>query len=136
MSSSKKIQQEIAKKIQELRRTCCEDADRSRPAIIDELSMHQERNLTTVSQLFDQIRELQNKVREFHDPESGGSSGATHVPSQPSTILSSGTLPRCDSGLARDTQNCTCLQETFFERPLAQEGLSSTILNILSGIGT
>ena len=38
-------------------------------------------------------------AREIH------SSGATHVPSQPSTIPSPRTLPRCDSGLPRDTLN-------------------------------
>ena len=51
-----------------------------------------------------QIQDLQKKVnslsdaREFYDPESRSSSGATHVPDQTSTILSSRTLPRCDSG--------------------------------------
>ena len=50
--------------------------------------MRQERNPTTVSQLMVQIRKLQNKdsslsdAREFYDPESGSSSGATHVPDQ------------------------------------------------------
>ena len=67
----------------------------------------------TVSQMMAQIQDLQNKVnslsdaREFHDPDSGSSSGATHVPDQTSTILSSRTLPRCDSGLPQNTQNCT-----------------------------
>ena len=37
--------------IEELRRICCQETDRARKARIDELSMHQERNLTTVSQL-------------------------------------------------------------------------------------
>ena len=41
--------------IEELRRTCCEEADRARQARIDELSMHQER-----SPMLTQIRELQN----------------------------------------------------------------------------
>ena len=82
-----------------------------------------------------QIQDLQNKVkslsdaREFYDPESGSSSGATHVPDQTSTILSSRTLPRCDSGLPRNTQNCTGIMGNVFERPSAQEGQSSTIFN-------
>ena len=82
-----------------------------------------------------QIRELQNKVnslsdaREFYDLESGSSSGATHVLDHAFTILSSRTLPRCDSGLPRNTQNCTSIMGDVFERPLAQEGLSSTIVN-------
>ena len=72
---------------EELRRICCKETDRARQVRIDELSMHQERNPTFVSQLLAQIQDLQNKVislsdaREFYDPESGSSSEATHVPS-------------------------------------------------------
>ena len=55
MGSSKKIMQEIPKKIEELRRICCEETDRARQARIDELSMHHERNPETVSQLMAQI---------------------------------------------------------------------------------
>ena len=67
--------------------------------------------------------------RILSDPESGSSSGATHVPDQTSTILSSRTLPRCDSGLRRNTQNCTVIMGNVFERPPAQEGLPSTIFH-------
>ena len=42
------------------------------------------------------------------------------------TSLSPGTLPRCDSGLPRDTQNGMGTRGNVFERPLAQEGPSST----------
>ena len=89
----------------------------------------------TVSELMTQIRELQNKVnslsdaREFYDSESGSSSGATHVPDQTPTVLSPRTLPRCDSGLPRGTQHGTGVAGNVFERPPAQEGLSSTIFN-------
>ena len=92
-------------------------------------------NPATVSQMMAQIRELQNKVnslsdvREFYDLETGSSSGATHVRVQTSAILSPRTSPRCDSGLPRNTQNCTGFVGNVFERPPAQEGLSSTILN-------
>ena len=52
--------------------------------------MHQERNPTIVSQLLTEIQDLQNKAlsdtREFYDRETASSSGATHVPSEPSTI--------------------------------------------------
>ena len=48
--------------MEELRRICCEQADRARQARIDELSMHQERYPTTVSQLLTQIQDVQNKV--------------------------------------------------------------------------
>ena len=87
----------------------------------------------TVSQLLAQVRELQNKenslsdAREFYDPESGSSSGATHVPDQTSTVLSPRNLPRFDSGLPRHTQNGTGTAGNAIERPPAQEGLSSTI---------
>ena len=71
-------------------------------------SMQQRRNPATVGQMVAQIQDLQNTVnyslsdaREFHDPESGSSSGATHVPDQTST-MSCRTLPRCDSGLPRN----------------------------------
>ena len=122
-------------KIEELRSTCCEEADRARQARIDELSVQQEWNPTTVSQMMAQTRELQNKVnslsdaREFYDPESGSSSGATHVPSQPSTILSPRNLPRCDFGLPCDTLNGTGITGNVFERPPAKEGQSSAIFN-------
>ena len=58
----------------------------------------------------------------FYDPESGSSSGATHVPDQTSTILSSRTLPRCDSVLPRNTQNCKgVLWETFLNDHLLKK---------------
>ena len=79
-------QAEGCQDIEELRRIRCEDTDRAIQARIDELSMHQERNPTTVSQSLAQNHDWQNTVnslsdaREFYDPESGSSSGATHVP--------------------------------------------------------
>ena len=42
---------------------------------------------------------------------------------------SSRTLPRCDSGLPRNTLNGTGITRNVFERPSVQEGLSSTIFN-------
>ena len=97
--------------------------------------MQQERNLTALSQLLIPIRELQRKVislsdaREFYDPESGSSFGATHVPDETSNILCPRTLPRCDSGLPRNAQNCTDIMGNVFERPPAQEGRSSIFFN-------
>ena len=44
-------------------------------------------------------------AKEFYDPETASSSGATHVPSQPSTIPSPRTVPCRDSGLPHKTQN-------------------------------
>ena len=91
--------------IEELRRRCCEESDRARQAKLDELSMMQQRDPQTVSQLLAQMRESQDKVnslsdaREFHDPETAGSSGASHVTSPPLTNPSYRTVPRRDSGL-------------------------------------
>ena len=51
--------------IEELKSICCEEADRARQARSDELSMQQNRNPTTVSQMMAQIRELQNNVNSF-----------------------------------------------------------------------
>ena len=123
------------REIEELRRICCEEIEQTRKARSEELSVQQRRNPTTVSQVMAQIQYLQNKVnslsdaREFYDPESESSPGATHVPDRTSTILCSRTLPRCDSGLARSTNNFTGIMGIVFERPLAQEGQSSTIFN-------
>ena len=101
--------------------------------------MHQERNPTTVGQLLTQIRELQNKVnslsdaREFCDPESGSSSGATHVPSQFSVILGPRTMSRQDSGLPHDTQKIMNTTGNVFESLLQQ---FKEFGIILSGIET
>ena len=79
--------------IEELRSICCEEAGGARQARSDELSLQQERNPRTVGQIMAQIWEVQNRVdslsdaREFYDPESGSSSGATHVPDRTPTFL-------------------------------------------------
>ena len=109
--------------IEELRRICCEEIEQARQARSEELSMQQRRNPTTVK-----VNSLSD-AREYYDLESGSSSGATHVPDQTSIILSSRTLPRCDSGLSRNTQNCTRIMGNVFERPPAEEGQSSIIFN-------
>ena len=88
-----------------------------------------------MNQLLAQIQDLQDKVsslsdaREFHDPETASSAGATHVRSQTPKFLSPRTMPRCDSGLPRNTQSCMGTSGHVFERPLAQEGRSSTVFN-------
>ena len=64
----------------------------------------------TVSQLLSQMQDLQNKVnsltdaRELCDSETASSSGATHVPNQPSTVPSPRTMLCRDSGLPHDTR--------------------------------
>ena len=75
--------------IEELKRICCKETDRARKASVDELSLHQERNPTAVSQLLTQIQDLQSKVIPLQTQESfpilkqRAASGATHVPNQP-----------------------------------------------------
>ena len=95
--------------------------------------MHQERKPTTVSQLMTQIQDLQKKVNslsdvtEFFDPETANTSGATHVPIQPSTVPSPRTMPCRYSGLPRDTRNIVGTSENSFERLPAREGRTSTL---------
>ena len=113
--------------IEELRKICCEETHQARQARSEGLSLQQQKNPATVNQMMAQIQDLQNKAnslsdaREFYDSESKSSSGATHVPGQTSTNLSSTTLPRCGSGLPRNTQNCTDILGNVFEGPPAQK---------------
>ena len=114
---------------------CCEESNRARHARNDELFMHQESNLTTVSRLLTQIRDSQNKInslsdaREFYDPDSGSSSGATHVPSQPSAIPTPRTMPCRDSRLPHNTRNVVGTSGNVFARPPVREGRTSTLSN-------
>ena len=119
--------------IEELRRVCCEEADRARQARIDEIvyasreeSYHCESIDGSDSGITEQSKFFVRCQRIFLilNPESG--SGATHVPDQTSTVLSHRTLPRCDCGFPRDTQNGKGITRNVFERPSAQEGVSPT----------
>ena len=64
-----------------------------------------------MSQLLTLIQDLLNEVnslsgaRDFHDPDTASSSGASHVPSQPLTIPSLRGTPSRDSGFPLDTRN-------------------------------
>ena len=53
--------------IEELRIICCEETDGARRAGIDELSMQQEGNPSSVSQLLTLIQDIQNKVSSLSD---------------------------------------------------------------------
>ena len=92
----------------------------------------QQRDPQTVSQLSAQMRESQDKVnslsdaREFHDPETAGSSEASHVTSSPLTNPSYRTVPRRDSGLPPETLNMMGISDVF-ERLLAREGQPQNI---------
>ena len=120
----------------------------SKTSKIDELSMHQERNPTTVSQQLTQIQDLQNmKIPcqtqgNFYDHETGNTSEATHVPSEPSAIPSPRTMLCCDSGLKHETQNGTALLDTFLNNPCSRRAIVHNLEQIkefdilLSGIAT
>ena len=86
--------------------------------------MHQERNPATLIHFLSL-----SDAREFYDPETASSSGATHVPSQPSAIPSPSAMPCCDSGFPHDTRNIVGASGNVFERPSAQEGRTSTLFN-------
>ena len=113
--------------IEELRRICCEETQRARRLRIDELSMQQERNPTTVSQLLTWMQDSQNRVNslsdagEFHDPETASSSGLSHVPSQPMSIPSPGGMASRDSCLPHDTRNSMGTSGNVFESLPAQK---------------
>ena len=85
-----------------------------------------------MSQLLAQMRESQDKAnslsdaREFHDPETAGSSGASHVTSPPLTHPSYRTVPRRDSGLPPETLNMMGISDVF-ERLPAREGQPQNI---------
>ena len=125
----------------ELSGTGCEETDRGRRARIDGVSMHQERNPTTVSQLLTRIQDLQNKVnslsdaRDFYDPESGSSSGMSRV--FQSTVKNSESQPEPCLAAIRDCRMIhgilRVLQETFLNDSLLEKDdplLCSTIQRI------
>ena len=88
MDSSKKIMQEIAKKLKNWEEFAAKNHIEQDKQELRNCLCFKRGNPTTVSQLLTQIRELQNKInslsdaRENNDPETGSSSGATHVPDQ------------------------------------------------------
>ena len=67
--------------------------------------------------------------RNFYDPETESSSGATHVPSQPSTLPSPKTMPCRECGLPHDTRNGMGTSGNVFQRLPAREEQTSTFLN-------
>ena len=107
---------------EELRRICDEEANQVRKLKIEELSLRKERDPNTMDRLLEQAQDIQNQAnsmaeaKEFHDPDTASSSGASHVPSQPVITPSSRGMLSRDSGLpptARD--NVTQVQETFLK---------------------
>ena len=64
---------------EELRRICSEEENQVRRLQFEELSVRQEKDLNTVSELLKQIREMQDQMnslvedKEFHDPDTASS---------------------------------------------------------------
>ena len=54
-------------------------------------------------------------ARKFHDPDSGSSSGRSHVPNQPLITSSSRRKPSRDSGVPRDTRDDMSIQGNVIE---------------------
>ena len=119
--------------IEELRRICCEETNRARQLRIDELSMQQERNPSTVNQLMAQIQEMQDKAtslsdaRECYDPETASSSGASLVPSQPFDYSESQRDAWARIWIAAGYIEYLGASGNVFESLLAREGPSSAL---------
>ena len=122
----RKATQEVAKKLKNYEDACNKEENKLTQHRLDEYSMQQERYPDTVSQLMTQKRELQDKVnflsdeREFHDPDSGSSSGRSHVPYQHRITSSSRRNPSRDSGVPRNTGNDMSIRGKVFEDLPAQ----------------
>ena len=117
--------------IEESRRICREETDRARQWRIDELSMQQERNPSTVSQLLTQIQDFHKKVNSLTDARVFFTilrqrAALEHVPSHPLNIPSPGGRLCSDSRLPLDTLNSMGTSGNVFESPPAR-GLSSAL---------
>ena len=121
-SSSKKVGTKDCQEIEELRRRCCDESDPSSTSKIRWIVRDANRGIPqTVSQLLAQMRESQDKVnslsdvREFHDPETAGSSGASHVTSPPLTNPSYRTVLRPRFWIAApETLNMMGISDVFW----------------------
>ena len=117
--------------IAELRRICCEETDRARQLRIDEFSLQQERNPTTLSQLltqksgFTEQGEFLGRRERLTIQRQRAALEHPHVASQPLNIPSpKGVLSR-DSGLPLDTRNTMGTSGNVFESLPARDGPSS-----------
>ena len=127
--SSKKIMQGIAKKLKNWQ------ANRARHARSDALSMQQQRNPTTVSQIMAQIRELQKEQSEFlvrcmRIFTILNQGAALERLTFPIELLLFQVPELCCAAMLDcrvTTLNGKGITGSVFERPPAQEGLSSKI---------
>ena len=108
--------------IEELRRICCEETDRARQA----------RNPSTVSQVFAQMRDLQNKVNSLSDATEFTVLNQGAAPERPTFPVNPLLFRVPGPCLAAILDCCTIhgilqvLQETFLKGPPAQGGRAST----------
>ena len=133
IGTSKKIMQEVAKKLKNWEEFVVKKQFEQDKQEKMNLSLHQERNPTTVGQLLTQIQELQDKInflsdaREFYDLAAALERPTFSVNPLlfwvPELCLAATLDCRVIPGFSR------VFQETFFERPLAPEGRSSTFFN-------
>ena len=121
-----------------IEKICCEETDSSKTSKnwwIVCASREESYDCESIVDSNTGFTKWQNKVnslsdaRESDDPEKASSSGATHVPSQPSTFASPRTTLCRDSGLPHDAQNIVCTSGNVFERLPAQQGRTSTLFN-------
>ena len=114
----------ICQAIEKLRRICCEVTDRARHLRVDEVSLQQKRNPTSVSQLLTQIQDLQNKANSLADVSdflrSTDSGAALERPTFPFNLglfPSPRGMPCRDSGLPLDTRNTAGTSGNVFWKP-------------------
>ena len=116
-----------------MRRICCEETNRARQARIDEMSMQQERNPTTVSQLLTQIQDYKTKqipcqMREnFTILNRGAALERPTFPANPLIIPSPRDVRSRDSGLPHNTRKTMGTSGTVFEGLHAREGPPSAL---------
>ena len=106
---------------------CSTQAESTLESRTDDLSRQDLReSQSTVNQLTVQIQELQDKVgslndsRELYDPETGSSSGLSHVHRHPLSVPSSFGKPCRDPCPQPDTRNSQSTGETFLKIRLHQ----------------
>ena len=95
--------------------------------------MQQKRDPDTVSQLLTQIRELQDKVdflsdaREFHDPESGSSSGQSHVPNQKYARKQRILISSCDG--SKEIEIAQSIDDLITPRSILGKTISQIVMS-------
>ena len=109
------VQRRILQEMEEMKKICCAEAERSQQLRIDELSRQDTESQSTVFQFTVHIQELQ----EFQDVETATSSGLSHIPSHPVIFPNSRGMLSRDFCLRPDTQNLYGKSGNVFENPSA-----------------